>query len=41
MDYFIDECGQTGDLAKSSAISGFGDQPIFTLAAIGTADASS
>jgi hypothetical protein len=38
MDYFIDECGQTGDLAKSNAMSGFGDQPIFSLAAIGVAD---
>jgi hypothetical protein len=38
MDYFIDECGQTGDLAKGDAISGFGDQPVFSLAAIGVAD---
>jgi hypothetical protein len=41
MDYFIDECGQTGDLAKNNAISGFDDQPIFTLAAVGVADATS
>lgn len=38
MDYFIDECGQTGDLAKDNAIFGFGDQPVFSLAAIGVAD---
>jgi hypothetical protein len=41
MDYFIDECGQTGDLARSSVIPSFGDQPVFTLAAIGIADEES
>jgi Protein of unknown function (DUF3800) len=41
MDYFIDECGHTGDLAKGSTIPDFGSQPIFTLAAIGIADSSS
>jgi hypothetical protein len=41
MDYFIDECGHTGDLAKSNAMSGIGDQPIFSLAAIGVADEQS
>jgi len=29
VDYFIDECGQTGDLARLNALSGFSDQPIF------------
>lgn len=38
MDYFIDECGQTGDIARLNALSGFNDQPIFCLAAIGIAD---
>ena len=38
MDYFIDECGHTGDLVKRSETLGFGDQPVFTLAAIGIAD---
>lgn len=38
MDYFIDECGQTGDIARLTALSGFDDQPIFCLAAIGVAD---
>jgi hypothetical protein len=38
MDYFIDECGHTGDLVKRSETHGFGDQPVFSLAAIGIAD---
>jgi Protein of unknown function (DUF3800) len=38
MDYFIDECGQTGDVARPNALTGFNDQPIFCLAAIGVAD---
>ena len=38
LDYFIDECGQTGDIARLNALSGFNDQPIFCLAAIGIAD---
>jgi hypothetical protein len=38
MDYFIDECGQTGDIARPSALTGFNDQPIFCLAAIGVPD---
>jgi hypothetical protein len=38
MDYFIDESGNTGDLANSNAASVFGDQPIFSLAAIGIAN---
>jgi hypothetical protein len=38
VDYFIDECGQTGDLARLNALSGFSDQPIFCLAAVGVPD---
>jgi hypothetical protein len=34
MDYFIDESGNTGDLARSDAAFAFGDQPIFSLAAV-------
>lgn len=41
MDYFIDECGQTGDLVRGNRSFDFGDQPVFTLAAIGIADESS
>jgi hypothetical protein len=37
MNYFVDECGQTGDIARLNALSGFSDQPIFCLAAIGVA----
>ena len=37
MNYFIDECGQTGDIARLDALSGFSNQPIFCLAAIGVA----
>lgn len=37
----MDECGQTGDLVRSSASLDFGDQPVFTLAAIGVADVPS
>lgn len=35
MDYFIDESGQTGDVAILNALSGFSDQPVFCLAAVG------
>lgn len=38
MNYFIDECGHSGDLARNSATPDFGDQPVFTLAAVGIAD---
>lgn len=38
MDYFIDESGQSGDVAKLNALSGFSDQPIFCLAAVGVPD---
>jgi hypothetical protein len=41
MDYFIDESGQTGDVARLNALSGFSDQPIFCLAAVGVADEAS
>jgi hypothetical protein len=38
VDYFIDECGQTGDIARLNTLSGLSDQPIFCLAAIGIED---
>ncbi len=38
MDYFIDESGQTGDVAKLNTLSDFNDQPIFCLAAVGVAN---
>jgi hypothetical protein len=38
VDYFIDESGQTGDVATINALSGFYDQPIFCLAAVGVED---
>ncbi len=38
MGYFIDESGQTGDVATLNALSGFSDQPVFSLAAVGVAD---
>lgn len=38
MDYFIDESGQTGDVARLNTLSGFNDQPIFCLAAVRVAD---
>lgn len=38
MDYFIDESGQTGDVARLNTLSGFNDQPIFCLAAVGLAN---
>ena len=37
VNYFVDESGQTGDIARLNALSGFSDQPIFCLAAIGVA----
>lgn len=39
MDYCIDESGNTGDLIRVNFESGFGDQPIFSLAAVGVPDA--
>lgn len=38
MDYFIDESGQTGDIAKLKTLSDFNEQPIFCLAAVGVAN---
>jgi len=35
ISYYIDESGNTGDLAKYDALLGFGDQSYFSLAAIG------
>jgi hypothetical protein len=35
MDYFIDESGNTGDLARSDSLFSFGEQPFFSLAAVG------
>jgi len=40
MDYFIDESGNTGDLARSESLFSFAEQPLFSLAAIGVDDAS-
>lgn len=37
MDYFIDESGQTGDVARLNTLSSFNDQPVLCLAAIGVA----
>jgi hypothetical protein len=38
VDYFIDESGQTGDVARLNTLSDFNDQPIFCLAAVGVAN---
>ena len=38
LDYFIDESGQTGDIARLNTLSGFNEQPIFCLAAVGIVD---
>src|SRR4051812_44688413 len=38
MRFYLDESGSTGDVAKMSAALDFGEQPIFVLAAIGSAD---
>lgn len=38
MEYFFDESGQTGDAARLNTVSGFSDQPTFSLAAVGIAD---
>ena len=32
--FFLDECGQTGDLAKRGALATFAHQPIFSLTAV-------
>jgi Protein of unknown function (DUF3800) len=36
--YYVDESGHSGDLAKYDPVTGFGDQPYFSLAAIGVRD---
>jgi len=38
MDFYIDESGNTGDLARTSAALDFGGQAVFCLAAIGSDD---
>jgi len=38
MNYYINESGNTGDLANSDTEAGFAGQPIFLLAAIGIAN---
>ena len=40
ISYYIDESGHTGDLTRSDAARGFGDQPLFSLVAIGIEDIS-
>jgi hypothetical protein len=41
MNFFLDECGQTGDLAKRGALTSFAQQPVFSLAAVGIEDEAS
>jgi Protein of unknown function (DUF3800) len=41
MDFYIDESGNTGDLARTSVDLDFGGQVVFSLAAVGIADESS
>jgi len=38
MDVFMDESGNTGDLARTSEMLDFGGQAVFSLAAVGVAD---
>lgn len=38
MDFYIDESGNTGDLARTNSGLDFGGQPVFSLAAIGIKD---
>ncbi|WP_452004903.1 DUF3800 domain-containing protein [Azospirillum largimobile] len=38
MRFFIDESGNTGDLARADAEFDFAGQPVFSLAAIGITD---
>lgn len=38
MDLYVDESGNTGDLARTTPALDFGGQPVFSLAAIGIAD---
>ncbi len=41
MDFYIDESGNTGDLARTSAALDFGGQAVFSLAAVGISNESS
>ena len=41
MNFYIDESGNTGDLARTSADLDFGGQGVFSLAAVGIASESS
>lgn len=41
MDFYIDESGNTGDLARTSADLDFGGQTVFSLAAVGISNESS
>lgn len=41
MNFYIDESGNTGDLARTTTALDFGGQAVFSLAAIGTADEGS
>ncbi|OOG41431.1 DUF3800 domain-containing protein [Rhodanobacter sp. C05] len=41
MDFYLDESGNTGDLARTSAALDFGGQAVFSLAAVGIANESS
>lgn len=41
MDFYIDESGNTGDLARTNADLDFGGQAVFSLAAVGTTDEDS
>jgi Protein of unknown function (DUF3800) len=41
MNFFLDECGQTGDLAKRGALASFSQQPVFSLATVGVEDEAS
>ncbi len=40
MQFFLDESGNSGDLARTGADLDFGGQPVFSLAAIGISDES-
>jgi len=41
MDFYIDESGNTGDLARTNADLDFGGQAVFSLAAVGITDENS
>lgn len=38
MDFYVDESGNTGDIATTNADLTFGGQPVFSLAAVGISD---